>query len=68
VSHLVVTVDGARCIRCASCSILAPGVFAVTRKGSRAVRQPEGAAEERACAAAALICPTEAIHADASPR
>ena len=67
-NHLFVTVDGARCIRCASCSILAPNVFAVTRKGSNAVRQPEGAAEEAACVAAALVCPTEAIRADASPR
>jgi len=68
VHHLVVTVDRAHCIRCASCSILAPGVFAVSRRGSSAVRQPEGSAEERACVAAALVCPTQAITADASPR
>jgi ferredoxin len=57
----IVTVDASVCVRCAACSILAPRVFDVSRKGSRVVRQPEGEAERTACEAAALACPTQAI-------
>lgn len=57
------TVDPAACVRCAACSILAPGVFEVTRKGTRVARQPADAAERLACRAAALVCPTRAIAA-----
>jgi ferredoxin len=60
-------VDGASCIRCASCAILSPHVFAVSRRGSRVIRQPDGAAEVAASLAAALACPTTAITAGASP-
>jgi ferredoxin len=56
-----VRVDVGACVRCAACSSLAPQVFAVTRKGTRVVRQPEDARERAACRAAALICPTQAI-------
>ena len=62
------TVDASACIRCASCAILAPGQFEVSRRGSRLIRQPDSAADEAGCAAAALVCPTGAIHqADAPP-
>jgi ferredoxin len=60
------TVDAASCIRCASCSILSPHVFAVSRRGSRVMRQPDGAPEVAASLAAALACPTEAIAFDAA--
>ncbi len=57
------SVDLASCVRCAACSILAPGVFEVTRKGSRVVRDPaEG--ERAAVAAAALACPAQAIRVE----
>ena len=59
-----VAVDAARCIRCASCSVVGPAFFEVSRKGSRAVRQPETEAERRLVAAAAAICPTGAIRVD----
>ena len=55
-------VEPERCLACGSCAILAPGVFAVVRR-VRLVRQPETAAEVTACAAAALVCPTQAIAA-----
>jgi ferredoxin len=62
------TVHVASCIRCACCSILSPQVFEVSRRGSRVIRQPDGAAEVAASLAAALACPTSAIAADAGPR
>jgi ferredoxin len=55
-------VEPERCLGCGSCAILAPGVFAVVRR-VRLVRQPATAAEVTACAAAALVCPTQAIAA-----
>jgi ferredoxin len=58
-----VSVDLASCVRCAACSILAPGVFEVTRKGSRVAREP-AAGERAAVAAAALACPAQAIRID----
>jgi ferredoxin len=58
-----VSVDVAVCVRCAACSILAPRVFEVTRKGSRVVREP-AEAERAAVAAAALACPTQAIRVE----
>lgn len=54
------SVDAERCIRCGSCAIFAPGVFAV-RGRVVIVRQPEGAAERVQCRAAAITCPTAAI-------
>jgi ferredoxin len=62
-SGSTVTVDAARCIRCASCSVVAAGLFEVSRKGSRAVRQPETEEELRRVAAAAAMCPVGAIRA-----
>ena len=58
------SVDIATCVRCAACSILAPAVFEVTRKGSRVVREP-GEADRAAVAAAALACPAQAIRVEA---
>ena len=57
------TADAERCIRCGSCAILAPGVFAVERR-MQIVRQPEGDAEQAQCRAAAIVCPTGAIRAE----
>ena len=56
--------DAERCIRCGSCAILAPAVFAVERR-VQIVRQPDGDAEQAQCRAAAIVCPTGAIRADA---
>lgn len=53
-------VEPERCLGCGSCAILAPAVFAVVRR-VRLVRQPATEAEVTACAAAALVCPTQAI-------
>lgn len=55
-----VAADAERCIRCGSCAILAPGVFAVERR-VQVVRQPETDDERSRCRAAAIVCPTEAI-------
>lgn len=55
-------VEPERCLSCGSCALLAPGVFAVVRR-VRLVRQPATEAEGTACAAAALVCPTQAIEA-----
>ncbi len=55
-------VEPERCLGCGSCAILAPDVFAVVRR-VRLVRQPVTEREDRACAAAALVCPTQAIGA-----
>ena len=55
-------VEPERCLGCGSCAILAPGVFAVVRR-VRLVLQPATDAEVTACAAAVLICPTQAIEA-----
>jgi ferredoxin len=54
------TVNAERCIRCGSCAIFAPGVFAVERR-VQLVRQPEGDPELARCHAAAIACPTGAI-------
>lgn len=53
-------VDLERCVRCASCAILAPQIFEVGRR-VQISRQPETPAELRAVEAAALVCPTQAI-------
>jgi len=51
-----------RCLRCGSCAILAPDIFAVVGR-VRLLRQPAGEPERAACEAAALVCPTQAIEA-----
>lgn len=50
-----------KCFRCATCSSLAPGVFAMEAASARVVRQPEIAGEDRACEAARISCPGHAI-------
>lgn len=55
-------VEPGRCLGCGSCAILAPDVFAVVRR-VRLVRQPMTEREATACAAAALVCPAQAIEA-----
>lgn len=63
-----VTVDVSRCIRCASCSTLAPEVLAVDRRGARVLRQPDSAVERTLAHAASINCPTQAIQAaDVAP-
>jgi ferredoxin len=58
--------DAERCIRCGSCAILAPAVFAVERR-VQILRQPEGEAEQVQCRAAAIVCPTGAIRVEGAP-
>jgi ferredoxin len=59
-----VSVDPARCIRCGSCSILAPDHFDVSGRGSQVARQPTTDDEIARVRAALLICPTSAIQLD----
>ena len=54
-------VDARRCVRCAACAVVAPGLFEVTRKGTVVRRQPVGEDEVRMAAAAVLVCPAQAI-------
>jgi ferredoxin len=56
------SVDAKTCIRCAACATVAPQLFQVGAGKARVVRQPETAAEVTAAAAAAVLCPTQAIH------
>lgn len=58
-------IDAATCVRCAACSIIAPALFEVSRKGSRVLRQPITPDDHRAVRAAAAICPAQAIHPNA---
>ncbi|MBK9263428.1 MAG: ferredoxin [Polyangiaceae bacterium] len=55
-------VEGSRCIRCAACTSLAPGIFEMKDGPSRVVRQPR-VSEVSRCEAALLNCPTSAIRA-----
>jgi ferredoxin len=57
-----VAVTPERCLGCGACAVVAPAVFAVVRR-ARVVRQPASPAESRACEAAMLVCPTQAIEA-----
>ena len=60
------SVNAECCIRCGSCAILAPDVFAVERR-VQLVRQPETEHELAGCRAAAIVCPTGAIRAAERP-
>jgi ferredoxin len=55
-------VEPSRCIRCAACSSLAPGVFDVREGRARVLRLPRPS-EGSLCEAALLNCPTGAIRA-----
>lgn len=54
------SVDDGRCIRCAACSSLVPGVFDVRHGSARVLRVPQ-LSETSSCTAALLNCPTRAI-------
>jgi ferredoxin/rubrerythrin len=54
-----------RCSRCGACATLCPGVFDVSAKTSRVVREPV-AAERVLVEAARWICPTDAIGVSSS--
>ena len=56
-----VMVDGARCIRCGACSTLAPDIFTLRDGPATLLRQPASEHEQDRCAAALLICPSQAI-------
>ncbi|MBK7857220.1 MAG: ferredoxin [Archangiaceae bacterium] len=55
------SVDVTKCIRCAACATVAPQSFAVGAGRARVTRQPATPAEHTAAAAAAALCPTDAI-------
>jgi ferredoxin len=55
------SVDGKTCIRCAACATVAPQNFSVRAGPARVLKPAETPREQRACAAAKLICPTKAI-------
>jgi ferredoxin len=54
-------VDARKCIRCAACATVAPGLFVVDGPAARAVRAPADDAERWSCEAALLLCPTSTI-------
>ena len=49
------------CIKCASCSSIAPEVFLVDDSGAHILRQPANEQEVHQCEAAVINCPTDAI-------
>jgi ferredoxin len=57
----VFDIDQERCIRCASCSSIAPAVFHVDDSTAFILRQPLDRAELDQCEAALAACPTNAI-------
>ena len=54
-------VDARRCIRCAACASVAPGLFAIEGQAAAAVRAPADDAERWRCEVAVLLCPTSTI-------
>lgn len=57
----VFDIDQDSCIRCASCSSIAPTVFFVGETAARILRQPLDEEELNQCEAALGNCPTSAI-------
>jgi ferredoxin len=57
----VFEIDQEQCIRCASCSSIAPNIFYVGDVSAYILRQPVDEAELRQCEAAMGNCPTSAI-------
>jgi len=55
------SVMGDDCIKCASCSTLAPAIFHIETDGAHITRQPADAIEFKECQAAMINCPTSAI-------
>lgn len=58
-------VDAPACIRCGACATIAPRHFSVRVGTAKVVRPAATPEEKRSCDAAAVICPTSAIHPDA---
>lgn len=54
-------IEQGECIRCASCSSIAPEVFRMDDSGAHILRQPGNQQEVNQCEAALINCPTEAI-------
>jgi|GEM_PF-678112 len=57
----IYSIEAAHCIRCGSCSTLAPENFQLDDVAAHLVRQPRDEAESRRCEAARLNCPAGAI-------
>ena len=57
----VFAIDQEQCIRCASCSSIAPTVFYVADSTAFILRQPLDNVELDQCEAALANCPTSAI-------
>jgi ferredoxin len=55
------SVDVKACIRCAACATVAPRHFAVKSGPAKPLKPAQNEAEQRACATAQLMCPTQAI-------
>ena len=60
-------IDQERCIRCASCSSIAPAVFHVGDGLAAILRQPRNRVEQNQCEAALANCPTNAITVSSVP-
>ncbi len=54
-------IDARACIRCAACATVAPENFIVKAGPARLRRSPQTVVERRACEAARVLCPTQAI-------
>lgn len=52
---------GEKCVRCAACSSVAPGVFAMEERAARVVRLPRSDAERARSEVARIQCPAHAI-------
>jgi len=57
----VFDIDQERCIRCASCSSIAPAVFYIRDDAALILRQPLDSDEVEQCEVALANCPTNAI-------
>jgi ferredoxin len=57
----VFEIDQEQCIRCASCSSIAPNIFYVGEIAAHVIRQPVDEVELQQCEAAMGNCPTSAI-------
>jgi len=57
----IFALNNENCIRCASCSSIAPANFAVADDGAYILKQPDNALELKQCETALINCPTRAI-------
>lgn len=60
-AHTAYEVVGKACVRCAACATVAPRHFSVKAGPAKVTAAPANDVEARACAAAATLCPTQAI-------